>query len=62
MKEESIETAKQVEITENGDPDLLRKMREQQNARQKKYYARLRMRQMHSGEWDNSLEDGQWSS
>ena len=43
------------------DPELLRKMREQQNARQKKYYARLRMRKMHSGEWDNSLEDARWS-
>ena len=43
------------------DPELLKKMREQQNARQKKYYARLRMRKMNSGEWDNSVEDGQWS-
>jgi len=43
------------------DPELLRKMREQQNARQKKYYARLRVKKMSSEEWDTSLEDGQWS-
>ena len=30
------------------NPDLLRRMREQQNARQKKYYARLRQRKQSS--------------
>ena len=30
------------------NPDLLRRMREQQNARQKKYYARLRLRKQSS--------------
>jgi len=43
------------------DPELLRKIREQQNARQKKYYARLRVKKMSSEEWNTSVEDGQWS-
>merc|ERR1712098_864771 len=33
-----------------GDPALLKKMREQQNKRQKKYYARLRMRKLMEAE------------
>jgi len=44
------------------DPELLKKMREQQNARQKKYYARLRTKKINSSEeWDTSLEESQWT-
>ena len=40
------------------DPELLKKMREQQNARQKKYYARLRMKKINQGEWEKTNKEG----
>jgi hypothetical protein len=35
------------------DPELLRKMREQQNSRQNKYYESLNTKKMNSGKGDN---------
>merc|ERR1719219_1064047 len=37
------------------NPELLKKMREQQNARQKKYYARLRIKKQNSFDGNNAL-------
>merc|ERR1711936_718029 len=37
------------------NPELLKKMREQQNARQKKYYARLRFKKQNSFDGNNAL-------
>ena len=34
----------------------MKKMREQQNARQKKYYARLRLKKQNSGDWTTGEE------
>ena len=56
-KRRNFEASQRYRERARGDPELLRKMREQQNARQKKYYARLRMKKMKSGEWNEAGED-----
>ena len=43
-KQRNREASRRYRERARGDPELLKKMREQQNARQKKYYARLRMK------------------
>ena len=60
-KQRNREASRKYRERARRDPELLKKMREQQNARQKKYYARLRMKKLSSEEWDTSLEEGQWS-
>ena len=61
-KQRNREASRKYRERARRDPELLKKMREQQNARQKKYYARLRMKKLSSEEWDTSLEEGQWSA
>ena len=56
-KHRNREASRRYRERARGDPELLKKMREQQNARQKKYYARLRMKKMNSGEWNESASD-----
>ena len=43
-RERNREASRRYRERARTNPDLLRRMREQQNARQKKYYARLRQR------------------
>merc|ERR1712088_512275 len=47
-----------------GDPELLRRMREQQNRRQKKYYARLKERKHDQSQDNSTFEDNSssWKS
>merc|ERR1712038_486767 len=47
-----------------GDPELLRRMREQQNRRQKKYYARLKERKYDQSQDNSTFEDNSssWKS
>jgi len=49
-KHRNREASRRYRERARGDPALLKKMREQQNARQKKYYARLRMRKLMEAE------------
>jgi len=58
-KQRNREASRRYRERAREDPELLKKMREQQNARQKKYYARLRMKKMSSGEWDTAGEEEQ---
>ena len=47
-RERNREASRRYRERARTNPDLLRRMREQQNARQKKYYARLRLRKQSS--------------
>eukprot|EP00092_Neocalanus_flemingeri_P000071 GFUD01000073.1.p1 GENE.GFUD01000073.1~~GFUD01000073.1.p1 ORF type:complete len:350 (+),score=106.34 GFUD01000073.1:38-1087(+) len=58
-KQRNREASRRYRERAREDPELLKKMREQQNARQKKYYARLRMKKQSSGEWDTAGEEEQ---
>jgi len=56
-KQRNREASRRYRERARGNPDLLKKMREQQNARQKKYYARLRMKKIKAEEWCHSEEE-----
>jgi len=52
-KHRNREASRRYRERARGNPELLKKMRDQQNARQKKYYARLRMKKMNPGDYYN---------
>lgn len=56
-KQRNREASRRYRERARGNPELLKKMREQQNARQKKYYARLRMKKMKEEEWCHNEEE-----
>jgi len=56
-KQRNREASRRYRERARGNPELLKKMREQQNARQKKYYARLRMKKRKEEEWCHNEEE-----
>jgi len=56
-KQRNREASRRYRERARGNPDLLKKMREQQNARQKKYYARLRLKKIKAEGWCHSEEE-----
>jgi len=56
-KQRNREASRRYRERARENPELLKKMREQQNARQKKYYARLRMKKMKEEEWCSNEEE-----
>jgi len=56
-KQRNREASRRYRERARENPELLKKMREQQNARQKKYYARLRMKKMKEEEWCYNEEE-----
>jgi len=61
-KQRNREASRRYRERARENPELLKKMRNQQNARQKKYYARLRMKKMNAEEFFNGEDTNKTDS